>query len=113
LSTDILQAAKDAAHALDQKFGKNIVILNIGEISTIADYFIITDAGNPNQVHAMMDGVEEAMNKQGLVLRHVEGTQRSDWVLMDFGDILVHIFNAESRAFYDLERTWSDAELVR
>ena len=106
---NLLQAAKDAANALDQKFGKDIVVLDISAISTIADYFIITEAGNPNQVLAMTSGVEEAMDKHGIPLRHIEGMQRPDWVLMDFGDIVVHIFNGETRAFYDLERTWRDA----
>ena len=112
MTKDFRQAAIDAALALDKKFGKGIVILDIGGISSIADYFIITEAGNPNQVSAMTDGVEEVMEKHGVRLRHIEGMQRADWVLMDFGDIIVHIFNEESRAFYDLERTWSDAKEV-
>ena len=105
---DLLKSVKDAAHALDQKFGKRIVVLDIRAISTIADYFVITEASNPNQVQAMVSGVEEAMHKNGLNLRHTEG-MHGDWVLMDFNDILVHIFNEESRNFYDLERTWRDA----
>jgi ribosome-associated protein len=109
---DFLQVAKDAANALDQKFGKDIKILNIGSISTITDYFIITEASNPNQVQAMVSGVEEALDKHKMSVRHIEGMQRSDWVLMDYGDIIVHIFNSESRAFYDLERTWNDAPQV-
>ena len=109
---DLLQAAKDAALALDQKFGKNIVILDISTISIIADYFVITEASNPNQINAMVSGVEEALVKIGLSLRHIEGLQHGDWILMDFGDIIVHIFNEESRAFYDLERTWRDATII-
>ena len=112
MSSNLLQAAKDAASALDQKFGKNIVVLDISDISTIADYFIITEASNPNQVQAMIGGVEEVMAKHGISLRHIEGMQRADWVLMDFGDILVHIFDEESRNFYDLERTWRDAQRI-
>ena len=109
MSANLLQAAKDAANALDQKFGKNIVVLDISDVSTIADYFIITEANNPNQVQAMVNGVEEVMDKHSISLHHIEGLQRADWVLMDFGDILVHIFDEESRNFYDLERTWRDA----
>ena len=112
MKTDLLQAAMDAANALDQKFGKDIVLLDISGVSTVADYFIITDAGNPNQVQAMVGGVEEAMDKCGIRLHHIEGRERADWVLMDFGDIIVHIFNEESRAFYDLERTWRDAQHI-
>ena len=109
MPVNLLQAAKDAASALDQKFGKDIVLLDISTISTIADYFIITEASNPNQILAMTGGVEEVMDKHGVAIRHIEGMQRPDWVLMDYGDIVVHIFNGESRAFYDLERTWRDA----
>jgi len=109
----LLQAAKDAANAIDQKFGKDISILDIGGISPIADYFIIAEASNPNQVQAMVGGVEEALEKNhGLTLKHIEGMQRADWVLMDFGDIIVHIFNEESRSFYNLERTWRDAQVI-
>ena len=112
MQANLLQAAKDVANALDQKFGKDIVILDISEISTIADYFIITEASNPNQVQAMVTGVEDVMGKHSIPLRHIEGIQRADWVLMDFGDVLVHIFDEESRRFYDLERTWRDAHRI-
>ena len=112
MTTDFLQAAKDAREALDEKFGKDIVLLEIGSISSIADYFLIAEARNPNQVNAMIESVEEALLKYGLKLNHLEGLQRADWVLMDFGDIIIHIFNEESRAFYDLERTWRDAQVI-
>lgn len=109
---NLLQAVKDAHSALDQKFGKNIIILDIREISTIADFFIITEASNPNQVSAMVSGAEEALKGHGLTLRHIEGLRKADWVLMDFGDIIIHIFDEESRAFYNLERTWRDAKEI-
>ena len=112
MTTDFLQAAKDAREALDEKFGKDIVLLEIGTISSIADYFLIAEARNPNQVNAMIEGVEEVLRKHDLRLNHIEGLQRADWVLMDFGDIIIHIFNEESRAFYDLERTWRDAQVI-
>ena len=109
---NFLEAAKTAALALDDKFGKEIVLLDISAVSSVCDYFVITEAGNPNQVNAMVNGVEEAMTKFGLPLRHIEGRQRADWVLMDYGDIIIHIFNEESRAFYNLERTWRDATIL-
>lgn len=108
----MINEVKAAAKALDQKFGKDIVVLEISEISAIADYFIITQANNPNQVQAMVSGVEESLEKNGIKLRHIEGRERADWVLMDFGDIIIHIFNEESRAFYGLERTWNDAKQI-
>ena len=60
----------------------------------------------------MVSGVDEALEKHGINLRHIEGMQRADWVLMDYGDIIVHIFDEESRTFYDLERTWRDAPII-
>jgi len=106
------EAVKAAAKALDEKFGKETVVLDISKVSVIADYFVITEAGNPNQVQAMISGAEEALEKHGLACRHIEGMQRADWVLMDFGDIIIHIFDAESRAFYNLEHTWQDAPAI-
>ncbi|MCL1999588.1 MAG: ribosome silencing factor [Turicibacter sp.] len=110
--TDLRQAAQTAAEALDNKFGKNTVVLDISHISTIADYFVITTASNPNQVSAMVADVEEALENCGVKLKHAEGLGRTDWVLMDFHDIIVHVFDEDSRAFYDLERTWSDAQKI-
>ena len=112
MGLNLLQAAKDAAAALDSKFGKDIVVLDISEISTIADYFVITEGRNQSQINAMVEGVEEALDKHGIMLKHIEGLQRADWVLMDYGDIIIHVFNEESRAFYQLERTWKDSKVV-
>lgn len=109
---DFLQIAKDAAQALDLKFGKEITVLDISNISTIADFFIITSASSPNQMQAMIEGVEEAMAKHGVRIHHIEGQQRADWILMDYGDFIIHMFNEESRVFYDLERTWRDSTVV-
>ena len=112
MTTNLLQAAKDAAQALDRKFGKDIVVLDIRDISVVSDYFVIAEAGNPNQVQSMVSEVEGALDKYNINLRHIEGMQRADWVLMDFGDIIVHILNNESRVFYNLDRVWCDAKEV-
>ena len=109
---ELIQAAKAAAKALDDKFGKDIVLLEIAPVTTIADYFILATGGNSIQIQAMADSVEEALKAQGLALRHIEGMQKGNWVLIDFGDIIVHIFDAESREFYNLERIWGDAQSI-
>ena len=109
---ELLQAVKDTAKALDLKFGRDIVVLEISKISVIADYFIITTGGNPNQIQALAEATEEALQKYGIRARNVEGMREANWVLMDFGDIIVHIFDDENRQYYDLEHTWADAVVM-
>ena len=101
-----------ACNALDAKKAIDIKVIDIQGISVMADYFIISTAGNPNQVQAMVDNVEETMEKAGYMVKHVEGGRGSNWILMDFGDVIVHIFDEENRLFYDLERIWRDGVLV-
>ena len=101
-----------ACKALDAKKAIDIKVINIQGISVMADYFIISTAGNPNQVQAMVDNVEETMEKAGYMVKHVDGSRGSNWILMDFGEVIVHIFDEENRLFYDLERIWRDGVLV-
>jgi len=107
-----LSAAKKIFKALDNKFGQDIVLLEIGGISTIADYFVIATGGSVPQIQAMAAAAEEAMAKCGLNLRHTEGMREANWVLLDFGEIIVHLFDKENRGFYGLERVWGDARII-
>ena len=107
-----LLAVKEAYHALDQKFGADIVIMDIREISVVADYFIIATGGNVLQLQALADAAEEALAKHGFPLGHIEGMRSANWILLDFGSIIVHLFDKENRPFYNLERVWGDAKLV-
>jgi len=108
-----LNAAKAASKALDEKFGQDVVILDISKISIIADYFVIASGNNPAQIQAMTDACEEACAKEGLFLKHSEGRRDSAWCLLDFGSIIVHIFYRDDRGFYNLERVWGDAEVIK
>ena len=92
-------AVKAACKALDDKFATDIAVLDIRRISPIADCFIIAGGSNPNQIRAMVQAVEEALFAAGVRLSHIEGLQAGNWVLMDFGSIIVHIFDKESRGF--------------
>ncbi len=103
-----LDMTKTAVAALEEKKGEDIRIIDIRDISPIADYFILANGGNRNQVQAMADEVEEQMQKMGHALKQVEGYSTANWILMDYSDIVVHIFDRESRSFYDLERIWRD-----
>ena len=106
------ELAKIAYNALDDKKGVNISIIDISEISTIADYFIIAGSNNENQVKALADNVEEQLYKTECTPNHIEGYSNANWILMDFNDIIVHVFNEEDRLFYDLERIWRDGKQI-
>ena len=101
-----------AARALSDKKGKEIQVLEIGELTTLADYFVLCTATSTTQVKAMSDACEEAMEKQGETVHHIEGHRGGTWLLMDFSSVVVHIFMDEARKFYDLERLWADAQEV-
>ena len=100
--------AKLAVGALEDKKGEDIKIIDIHEISTLADYFLIASGTNTSQVQAMTDNVEEVLGRAGYECRQIEGYQSAGWILMDYGDIIVHVFNREDRLFYDLERRKRD-----
>ncbi len=104
------EMAKLAYQALSEKKAEDIRIIDISEISVIADYFIIASGSNANQLQAMQDSVDEQLYKAGYHAKQIEGNQRSSWILMDYSDIIIHIFSKEDRLFYDLERIWRDGK---
>lgn len=104
--------ASFACKALDEKKGKDIKIIDIHEVSVIADYFIIASGSNQNQVQAMVDNVEEVLGRAGYEPKQIEGAKNSNWILMDYGELIVHVFDEENRLFYDLERIWRDGKVL-
>ena len=104
------EMVKIAYEALSDKKGQDIKIIDIQPVSFLADYFIIADGSNVNQVQAMADNVEEMLAKVGCECRQIEGYQSGNWILMDYKDVIVHIFCREDRLFYDLERIWRDGK---
>lgn len=107
-----LNMVKIAYDALDDKLAEDIKIIDIRSISVLADYFIIADGSNRNQVQAMADSAEEALGRAGYDAKQIEGYQSANWILMDYKDIIVHVFSKEDRAFYDLERIWRDGKQI-
>ena len=101
-----LEIANLAAEALENKKGEDVKILDIRELSDFADYFVLATGNNSNQIDAMEQAVGEALLKAGAEHRNTEGNRDSSWILMDYGDVIIHIFDKESRSFYDLERIW-------
>lgn len=104
--------AKIAYEALEEKKGEDIKIIDISEISVMADYFVIANGMNMSQVQALVDNVEEKLHKAGFEMKRMEGNRSSTWVLLDFGDVVIHVFDSEDRLFYDLERIWSDGKVI-
>ena len=109
---ETLDIVKTAVAALEDKKAEDITVIDITGVSSIADYFIIASGTNRNQVQAMADCVEEKLHEQGIHPRQVEGYQAANWILMDFNDIIVHVFNEEDRLFYNLEKIWMDGKVI-
>lgn len=104
--------ARLAISALEDKKGEDVRVVDIGDVSVLADYFIIATGKNRTQVQAMADEVEQRLGRAGAVPRQIEGYQAANWVLLDFGDVIIHIFDAQNRLFYDLERIWKDGKQI-
>ena len=106
------EMAKLAVAALEDKKASDVKIIDISNVPVIADYFIIASGSNHNQVQAMADNVTEELGKAGYAERQIEGYSTANWILIDYNDIIIHIFNEEDRLFYDLERIWKDGKEV-
>ena len=107
---EILKTIYDA---IDEKKGENIRMLDIKDVTVIAEYFIIASGNNENQVKAIADNVTEELGKKyAMSPKHVEGYNHAEWILLDYGDYVIHIFDKEQRLFYDLERIWRDGKEI-
>lgn len=101
-----------AYNAMEDKKAEDIKVIDISGITPIGDYFLIASGSNRNQVQAIADNVQETLEKAGYPMKQMEGYQTASWILMDFQDIIVHIFDGENRIFYNLERIWRDGKEV-
>lgn len=106
------QMAQLVIQALEDKKAEDIKVIDISEVSVIADYFIIANGTNRSQIQALADNVDETLGKAGFPLKQMEGYQNANWVLLDFEDVIVHVFDKENRLFYDLERIWRDGKFI-
>ncbi len=109
---DSKEIAKLAIAALEDKKAEDIKVIDISEVSVIADYFIIANGTNRSQIQALSDNVEEKLGRAGVPLKQIEGYDNANWVLLDFHDVIIHIFDKENRLFYDLERIWRDGRMI-
>ena len=100
------------AKAASDKKARDIVLMKMAELTTATDYFVICSANTATQVRAIADNIEDELEKQGKSFLHKEGYREGEWVLLDYGECVAHVFMTESREFYALERLWGDAELT-
>ncbi len=106
------EMAKLVIEALEDKKAEDIKVIDISEVSVIADYFIIAGGSNANQIQALSNNVEEKLGRAGYPVKQIEGYETANWILMDFQDVIVHIFDKENRLLYDLERIWRDGKQI-
>lgn len=104
--------ARAIAHIASDAKATDIVVLGIRDLTTIADYFVICTADNERQMRALQRDIDEGIAAQGIQPRRTEGTHESGWILMDYSDVIVHIFGKHERAFYSLDKLWSAAQPV-
>lgn len=105
---EIRKMAAQAVEALEDKKAEDIRILDIREVSVVADYFIIASGNNRNQIQAFADEIEQRLGREDYHPKSLEGYENANWILLDFGDLVIHLFDKETRFFYDLERIWRD-----
>ena len=109
MSDKIMELVEEVAQVLDEKKAKDIVVIDVRNIFPISDFFIIASGGSTTQVKALADHVEKKMKEHNFFPARVEGHQEGRWVLVDYGDFIVHVFHEEELEFYKLERFWGDA----
>ena len=107
-----LETALLAVKALDGKKGLNIQVIEISDISVLADYMVIATGTSSTHVKALADEVEYRLDEAGISVRHIEGYRSNTWILLDYIDVIVHVFDNEARDFYDLDRMWADGNPV-
>jgi ribosome-associated protein len=105
-----LELAKQTVKILDSKKAEEIKLIKIADISVLADYFVIATGTSSTHVNSLADEVEFKLEEQGIKVRHKEGYHSNSWILLDYGNVVVHVFTPESRSFYDLDRLWRDGQ---
>ena len=107
---ETIDIAKLTAKCMDDKKAEDIAVLDIHDLTTMADYFVICNGNSTPQMRAIYDEIDEKLSEQGFEPNGREGFESAYWILMDYGDVVVHIFNKESREFYGIEHLWADAK---
>ena len=106
-----LEIIKIAANAINEKKGREIAVIKIGDLTVLAEYFLLCTANSSTQVRALCDEVEDKLENAGIRPHHIEG-KATGWVALDYGSVIIHVFGRQEREFYDLDKMWSDGELI-
>ena len=106
---DSKQLAILSARAMDQRKGTKITVLELEDLTTLTDYFVVGTGASRTQTQSMADNIEDELAKAGIRTNRIEGLQEGRWILMDYGQVIIHIFQEDERSFYSLERLWADA----
>lgn len=109
---EVMETLKLCVGCADNKKAIDIKVLDIKELTTLADYFVICHGNSFSQMNAIFDEIEEKFKDKGVLMNNAGSQGSKDWLLMDYGDVIVHIFNTESREFYSIENLWADALIV-
>jgi len=104
------ELALKVAKALDERLARELSVIDVSGITEIAEYFVIATGTSSTHVKALADETEFKLKQEGILPGHIEGHNAKNWIAMDYGCVVVHIFDTEARAYYDLERLWSDGE---
>jgi len=109
---DTLAVAHKIVDVLEDKKGEDILLLDIREVGSLADYFVICSGDNERQIRTIYEDIEQSLKKESEITHHNEGAIDSGWLLLDYGDVIVHIFSEEEREYYQLDELWRDARPV-
>lgn len=112
VTPDVLANVKIAVAAAEEKKAIDITVLKLVAVTAFTDYFLICSGNSTRQVQAIVDEIEERLKKEKIRPLNIEGYQNAEWILMDYGSFVIHVFSENSRRFYDLERLWRDAEKI-
>jgi ribosome-associated protein len=108
-ATDTRERVREAVSAADDRKAVDLKVLQLGKVTDFTEYFLICSGTNERQVQAIADAIQERLRERRVRALHVEGQNRAQWVLIDYGDLVVHVFQEEQRRYYALERLWGDA----
>ena len=112
-SSELDERVMLALHAAAEKKGLDVVVLDLREIASFTDFFVIVSGANERQVQAISDEIYETLKKHGVAAARIEGQKTAEWILLDYGDFIVHVFEHKARSFYDLERLWRESKRVQ
>ena len=109
---EINDLVKWAYAVLDDRQAEDIRVIDISEISVLADYFIIVHGKNTSHIDSLVSHVDQKLSEKGIQPKHIEHSSDNGWVLMDYGNVIIHIFSEQDRKFYELERIWADGKYI-